>query len=352
MADDNFSKSFFLASLIGLLILTAIIFLPLLNTLLLAMVFAYIFYPAYVFFVKKTKNRRVAASLILLFVIILIGVSSFIVANSVVKEGYSLYITAKQVIATGITPDKSCAEISTPFCKLADQMTEIIKNPQVKYYLENTVGKVSGFVVDKSSGLIIDLPNIIVQLFVMLFVIFYLLLDGTALLDKVKSSVPLKAHHIDNVIKEFNAFTNATIYGHLVTACVQGVIGGLIFFALGLQAPIIAGLAMAFFGFLPFIGTPIIWAPAALSLMMSGEMSKGVLLLLLGIFVISTVDNLLRPYVVGTKTSLHPAAVLIGVIGGLFSMGLIGIIAGPLIISLLMSFIETYYKEDEFRHSH
>jgi predicted PurR-regulated permease PerM len=164
-------------------------------------------------------------------------------------------------------------------------------------------------------------------------------------LQEARNSIPLKQHHIDHIIKQFDNFTYATIYGNMITAIIQGTIGGLIFFMLGISAPILAGLAMAFFAFIPFVGTPIIWLPVALGLIFAGELTKGIALLLLGTFVISTIDNIIKPEIIGKRTNLHPLAVLLGIIGGIFAFGLIGIIAGPLIISLALSFIQVYYKE-------
>jgi predicted PurR-regulated permease PerM len=345
MADEHFSRTFFLAALFGLLVVTLIFLSHLITAIIAGAILAYLTYPIYKFISKKIGSKQLAAGIIVFILVILTTIPPYFIAQSLTKEGYSLFITAKQKLATGELQIQDCAANPQPFCEVMNKFITLIKNPQFKYYVEDAISKIASYVVNKTTDLIANIPGLIIDFVVMFFMIYYFLIDGTTFIDKIRRSIPLKSHHIDHIINQFDNFTYATIYGNFITAIVQGTIGGLIFWILGISTPLLAGLAMAFFAFLPFIGTPIVWIPAVISLFIMGETGKAVILLLLGIFVISTIDNIIKPEIIGKRTNLHPAAVLIGIIGGMFTMGIIGILVGPLVISLLVSFVEVYYKE-------
>ncbi|MBN2421216.1 AI-2E family transporter [Candidatus Woesearchaeota archaeon] len=343
MGDEHFSRNFFIAALFSLVILSALIVFPFATAVMFAAILSYLTYPLY----KKIAGgigRQFAAGLIVLLLIVLLTIPSYFMLNALTKEGYTLYITAKQKLAVGFD-EKDCVAEPGFMCNTINNLIGFTKGQQFKFYVEDAVSKLTSYIVNKASNFFVNLPKLFIDLVVMFFMIYYFLLDGLSLIKKIKTSIPLKTHHIDEVISQFNNFTHATIYGNLITALVQGTIGGLIFWILGIQAPIIAGIAMAFFAFLPVVGTPIVWLPAAISLFIGGETSKAVILLILGTFVISTIDNIIKPEIIGKRTRLHPAAVLIGIFGGMFTMGLIGILIGPLVLSLLISFVEVYYKE-------
>jgi len=345
MTEEHFSKTFFVTALFVLVALTAVVLFPLVTPIVLAAIAAYTTYPFYKFLHRKIKNKQIAASIIVLIILILLVVPSYFAVNSLSKEGYSFFITMKQKLASGAIDEQVCAQTGDAFCKIGNKIVEIIKDPQFKYYLEDITSKVSNYVITFASNLITSLPVLVTDIFVMLFMMFYFLIDGTAFIDKMKRSIPLRSHHIDDMMNRFGEFTYATIYGNLITAIIQGTIGGIIFYILGLSTPILAGLAMAFFAFIPFLGTAIVWVPVVISLFLLGETSKAVILLILGTFIISTIDNIIKPEIIGKRTNLHPAATMVGIVGGLFTMGMIGILIGPLVISLLLSFIEVYYKE-------
>lgn len=345
MGNNNFSKNFFLGAFLVLIVLTAVLVKPLAIALITGAILAYIFYPLYTRLFAKLKSKAIAAWIIVILLIILIAVPTYFIANTLTKEGYTLFLNVKKSLRPGAIETIDCAANPKPFCEFSNKIVEQLQDPQIKFYLEDASSKLSTYVINQTSEFIVNLPTMVIGIFVMLFTIYYLLKDGVNFINKVKYSVPLKKHHVDHIIKEFDNFTYATLYGNVITALVQGLIGGTIFFILGLHTPVLAGFAMAFFSFIPFLGTFVVWLPVAIGLFITGEISKAIMLLLLGTFVISLVDNIIKPEVIGKKTKLHPAAVLVGILGGIIAFGPIGILVGPLIISLLLSFVEVYYKE-------
>jgi predicted PurR-regulated permease PerM len=136
----------------------------------------------------------------------------------------------------------------------------------------------------------------------------------------------------------------ATIYGGVLIAMIQGVLGGLSFWILGLPSPIFWGTAMGLLSFIPIGGTALIWAPAAIILVIGGAVLKGIVLVGIGVFVISMVDNLLRPFFISTRTNIHPLLLFFSVLGGVQAFGLIGLFAGPLIATLFLTLVEIYIQ--------
>jgi predicted PurR-regulated permease PerM len=134
----------------------------------------------------------------------------------------------------------------------------------------------------------------------------------------------------------------ATVYGGILIALVQGLLGGLTFWVLGLASPVLWGTAMALFSFVPLGGTALIWGPAAVILLIAGKITKGIILVAIGVFVIGSVDSFLRPLLVGARTNIHPLILFFAVIGGIQAFGMIGVIAGPLIATLCVTLMEIY----------
>jgi predicted PurR-regulated permease PerM len=174
--------------------------------------------------------------------------------------------------------------------------------------------------------------------------LYYLFKDGERLFNGLKGILPIPPRERDLLIDRFRDMVNATIFGGLLIALIQGVLGGMAFWVLGIASPLLWGTAMALFSFIPLGGTALIWIPAALLLIIQGAVAKGIILLAIGVFIISSVDNLLRPLVVGVQTHIHPLLLFFTVIGGLQAFGMIGIITGPLIASLCLTLIEIYLQ--------
>jgi predicted PurR-regulated permease PerM len=137
---------------------------------------------------------------------------------------------------------------------------------------------------------------------------------------------------------------NATIFGGILIAVIQGVLGGLAFWVLGLHSPVLWGTAMAFFSFIPVGGTALIWGPTCIILFIEGAFLEGIILLLIGILVIGMVDNFLRPFFISSKTKIHPLLLFFAVLGGIQVFGLIGVVAGPLVATICLTLIEIYVQ--------
>jgi len=179
--------------------------------------------------------------------------------------------------------------------------------------------------------------EVLVGFFVMLYLLFFFLRDGIDVVRHIRTSVPLKAQHKRRLQIKFTRVVRATVKGNVVVAVIQGALGGLIFWILGIPSVLLWAVLMAFLSLLPAVGSGLIWGPVALYLMLSGRVWEGGVLIIFGIGVISLVDNVLRPVLVGKDTRMPDYLVLISTLGGLSLFGLNGFVIGPLIAALFIA---------------
>lgn len=172
---------------------------------------------------------------------------------------------------------------------------------------------------------------------IMLYLSFFLLRDGDSIGRQVKSAMPLRPAMRDALMEHFVVVVRATMKGTVVVAVLQGIVGGVIFWLLGVQGALLWGLLMGFFSLVPAVGTGIVWVPVAIYLLATGQVWQGLVLTGAGIFVIGLIDNLLRPVLVGKDTRMPDFVVLIATLAGLELFGLNGFIVGPTIAALFIA---------------
>lgn len=177
----------------------------------------------------------------------------------------------------------------------------------------------------------------VVSLGIMLYLLFFLLRDGPALAARIREATPLDEGHKRQLATKFTTVIRATVKGNIAVAAAQGALGGLAFWFLGIQAPVLWGVLMAFLSLLPAVGAGLIWAPVAIYLLATGAFWHGVGLAAYGIAVIGLVDNVLRPVLVGKDTKMPDYIVLISTLGGMALFGLTGFVIGPVIAALFIA---------------
>jgi predicted PurR-regulated permease PerM len=321
---------------------------PFIATLLGSVLLSYLFYPWYKWLQKKIKSKNAAALIISFIIIILLLAPLFFVLNTLTKEAYVSYLTSKQKILSIGDTLKNCPEENS-LCGFVSYVGDFLDDPKVKYHLQNTVEKVTSYVIDGASNLVFSIPKFILKFFVMMFAIFYLFKDGPKIMDNLRRVLPLRDIYKRHLFEKFGKTTFAIVYGYIVVAVIQGILGGIGFFIFGITSPIIWGIIMIFAALIPFIGTAVVWLPAALFKLIGGisagstaEITGGALFILYGMIIISGLDNIIRPKIIGNKAKVHPVIILIGVLGGLYLFGPVGVIVGPLMLALFVTFIKAY----------
>ena len=217
-----------------------------------------------------------------------------------------------------------------------------ISEQQVRELVTKNVERVAGFLATQTGVLARNILVFFFDLFVMLLAAFYLFRDGGAFLERVRQALPLDDAYREGLFYITQNVLYASVVSSIVVAVVQGILGGLLFWALGIKAPLVWGMAMAFFAFLPVVGPWVIYVPAVLFFLVSEEYTKAIVLLLVGTFVVSGVDNILRPILVSGRSQLNGLLVFISLLGGLFAFGALGLVLGPILVALADAVLEVY----------
>jgi predicted PurR-regulated permease PerM len=208
--------------------------------------------------------------------------------------------------------------------------------------LERVSQNLGGWVGQLSTRIAGNVFQFVFDLAVMILALFYLFRDGQDFLDFLKDISPLGGEHQDRMMDEVTELIAVTISSGLAVAATQGLLGGLLFWALGIHAPVLWGVTMALLAFLPFIGPWLVWGPAGLGLILSGSTGRGITLLVLGFVLVSGVDNVLRPIMIADRSQLHGLLVFISVLGGISAFGLLGVVLGPLIVATTVGLLRGY----------
>jgi predicted PurR-regulated permease PerM len=195
----------------------------------------------------------------------------------------------------------------------------------------------SRFVATQALGIGQNAFDFIVNLFVMLYLLFFLLLDGEELTRRIKNAVPLPADRQRALVDKFTAVIRATVKGSVSVALVQGALGGLIFWFLGIHAALLWAVVMAVLSLLPVVGTALVWLPVAIYFLVTGARWQSLVLIAYGVLVIGLVDNLLRPILVGKDAKMPDYVVLVSTLGGIEVFGFNGFVIGPVIAAMFMA---------------
>jgi predicted PurR-regulated permease PerM len=187
--------------------------------------------------------------------------------------------------------------------------------------------------------------SVVAQTALMLYLLFFFLRDGDQLLAVLEHAIPMGNGRQRTLFNRFASVTRATLKGTLLVGLVQGALGGLLFWILDLRAPVFWGVIMAMLSLLPLVGPAVVWAPTAIFLIATGSITKGIILIIGGIIVVGTADNILRPLLVGRETRMPDYMVLLSTLGGLSVFGPAGFVAGPVLAALFMSVWDMFTQE-------
>jgi predicted PurR-regulated permease PerM len=195
-------------------------------------------------------------------------------------------------------------------------------------------------IAERGGTLAQNVLGVTVNVLVTLIASFYLFRDGAALMALVRAVLPLEPAHRERLLAIIENVLFASVLSSFAVAAVQGALGGIAFWIVGIPAPILWGILMMLAAFIPFVGAAIIWGPAAIYFLFSGEYVSAGILTFAGIFVVGTVDNVLRPILISGRVELNGLLVLISVVGGITAFGLLGLVLGPILIAVAAAVLE------------
>ncbi len=228
--------------------------------------------------------------------------------------------------------------------EIVTQFLESLAIPSVD--IESTVNAVvrdaRGFLAEQSARFAGNVASWTFELIVMLFAMFYLFRDGPNVVRLLRDVSPIGGDSRDFMFRRVGELVAVTVSSGLAVALCQGLASGVIFWSLGIPTPLFWGVICGFLAFLPIIGPYLVWAPAGIGLLAAGETGRGIVLLLLGTFVISGIDNVLRPILIAGRSQLNGLLVLVSLMGGVQAFGLVGLVVGPLVIATAIGLLQGY----------
>jgi len=193
-----------------------------------------------------------------------------------------------------------------------------------------------------SFSLVGNIVTNVVKAFFVVFTMYYLFRDGDKIANKLPDALPLNREQSETLISRTQQVISASVYGVVTIAALQGLLAGLAYWILGIPSPVLWAVLTAFVCMVPVAGSFLVWLPLAIYLMINGHWTKAVLLIVWGAVVISTIDNLLRPKLVGNQTKLHELFIFFSVLGGISVFGLLGIVLGPVVLAITLGLLQTF----------
>ncbi len=307
-----------------------------------ATVLAILFAPAFRHLSARMPRKRTLAALITLTIIlVLVILPSALITGLMLQEAFGVYDRIQSgELNFGRYAQQVLAALPPWLTSVLDRFG-LTSLGDVQEKLSAGFAKGFQFFATQALNIGQNTFEFIVSFFIMLYLLFFLLRDGDALARRVRNAIPVQDELKRNLSGKFTTVIRATIKGNLVVAVVQGALGGLIFWFLGVHAPLLWAVLMAFLSLLPAVGAGLVWLPAAIYFLVTGDTWQGIVLIAYGVLVIGLVDNVLRPILVGKDTKMPDYVVLISTLGGMAIFGLNGFVIGPAIAALFIAVWDT-----------
>lgn len=292
-------------------------------------------YPGYRWLERKVHRKGLAA-----------GIAVFLVAGLVVAPAVLVIRNIAMEAAAGVekyrpmfTPD-GWRTLSERNPRMAGLLQRIEKQVDIRQAVERSAAAISAGAMALVRGSV----RSIVELLIIFFALFYFFRDSRQCVGAVRSMLPLSRGESDHVLTRLRDTIHATVFGTLAISVIQGTLGGLMFWWLGLPSPVLWGVVMGLLAIVPVLGAFVVWIPAAIILALQGMWVKAILLTVWGTIVIGLIDNLLYPALVGKKLQLHTLAVFFAIVGGIMFFGAAGIIIGPAVLALTVALIDVWRR--------
>jgi predicted PurR-regulated permease PerM len=233
------------------------------------------------------------------------------------------------------------SRVTGPLLRWLERYVDVSHLRSEEYLLAQLKG-MSGSIAGRTLGFLGGVVGMFIQMLFVIFTMYYLFKDGERIANTVRDALPLEQKQAENLMSRTREVIDASVYGVISVAVIQGTLGGLAFWALGLPSAIVWGVAMTFLSMIPMLGAFLVWVPAAIYLAVTGQVTKAIMLSLWGTLVIGMIDNFLRPKLVGGRTRLHELLIFFAVLGGLQVFGVLGFVLGPVVLAVALALIDVF----------
>ncbi|MBI5700962.1 AI-2E family transporter [Candidatus Saganbacteria bacterium] len=335
---DPYRRTVALVLAVTILGLAFLIIRPFIIAILSAAALSYIFYPMYKFLLSslfpKILRQRTICSIITCFVIIVLVLIPTIILSTVLayetREGYKYFRHLLE------TPGVSISALPINFVDLIGG----------KDQLNNLIGDFAGQVFEWAQKILKGVPNIVLSIFITIFSTYYFLKHGKDIYEFFKGIFPLPEKRYKQIISRFDDLSRGMIMGQIFVGSIQGFLTWAVLYYLHFPNPVLWGFITSLICIIPLLGAAMVWLPIDIYLFINGYLTgnytDAIILLVCGTFVISLIDNFLKPKIVGDHAKIHPLVILFGILGGIQLFGIPGILIGPLILTLFDVVIEIY----------
>ncbi|NPA54529.1 MAG: AI-2E family transporter [Aquificae bacterium] len=336
---------FFFLVLSAFLFLAYLLFKPFLKVIVISILIAVIFYPLNTFFRKHLKSEFFAAFLATFVIFLFIIIPSIFLIVFLSNEFLALYpVIVKHV--SQIEDIKIFLQNIPILSFLHEKFTTFLEGLNIKLefddILKNILNSILSFFVTQSKSIFLNITIFLFNLVMMLFTIFFLFLDGKSLYKRIYELIPFSKREKEFLILKTYRAIQGVVLGAVFTAVAQGILSFIGYVAVGIEFSLFWAFVTFIAAFFPIGGASLVWVPIAIYVFLMKGIVPGILFTLYGTLIISTVDNIIKPIVIGDKTNIHPMILVFAILGGLNFFGFLGVFLAPIIMVLLDNLLVLY----------
>jgi predicted PurR-regulated permease PerM len=348
MSRQQLFAAFFFAVFLFLLVQVYALFSVFLVPLIWAVIFVLTFYPLFTLLLSLAQGRRTLISFLMtVFVVLLVAVPVFLFSSVLTSQALGLYQRTLEATQSG--------ELQRFFASWRETFLGQMWQkwgPRIAAFDIDLPGLAlqganvaSQFIAGQATGIARNLLVFLFDFLIMSFSLFFLFRDGEGLYLTLRDLIPMEPEHKDQVFQRFYETVSAVVQGMVATAVAQGALVGLGFWGLGIPFSLFFAFAAALASLQPIGGAAVVWLPCVFYLGLSGTWGRALILLIYGILIVSGVDNVLKPLIIGGRTKLPTLFLFFGILGGLEAYGFLGIFLGPVVLATIVAFVNIYREE-------
>jgi len=337
MREEDFKKVMLAVLVVALIGLSFIIIRPILIAVLTGLILSYIFHPLYNRLHRHIRSPNFSASIVVFGILFLFLIPIIFLIPKVTNQVFDVYLNLQNMDFADVI-QQSFPAFFNSFSNSADFLT----------LTGSVTTNIATWVLSGMQKLVFNIPSILLQIVVALFTFFFMLRDYDITTQYFLSISPFSKEAQNKFYEKFEQVTNSILYGQLIVGITQGIIAGLGYFIFGVPNALLLTILTMLVGVIPVIGPWLVWMPIDIYLFLSGNTTAAIGLLIYGFLIVNWIDSLIRPLIVSRITKMNSAIALIGMVGGLYVFGIIGLILGPLILAYLLLVVE-FYKERKIK---
>ncbi|MBS3089211.1 AI-2E family transporter [Candidatus Pacearchaeota archaeon] len=314
-------------------VLVFLILKPVILSILAGLVFAYIFMPIHNWILVRVKSKTLSATLVSVLVLAIILVPLWFAIPAMIDQVFQVFQSTQNVNVQGF------------LAQIIPGDSEAIRT-QIAVSISSALNKLTSSVLTRLGNLILEFPKIALQVVIIAFVFFFTLRDKEELKEFAAGLSPLNKNQEKELIKQFKDITESIVYGYVVVGVLQGIFAGIGFLVFGVNHVLFLTALTALFSIIPVLGPSLVYFPVFFFLIATTSPISAIVFLIYNLIVVSSLDNVLKAQIVSRRTSISQVIVLIGMIGGLFVFGVVGLLLGPLILAYFLTILRAHKEKN------